>query len=280
MSFPQTRYTLIQRIVNRGEEKDWAEFLKDYWGPICRFAMRWGNLTFPDAEDVAAATLAAVVQNRLLSRWASERAAKLRTLLCAVVRNILANRSRVEAGRERLLRTHGGRLDDRGGLPLVASLDAPADQVDAFFAAWVEEILHQAIEMLLGELHEAGKGDHFRVLYGRVCEDMTTPEIASALGLTTTTVENHYKQARKKLAESLRELVRAHVDRYCPEEEAAAEFATEWGRLGAYLKENGGLEEAVRRSYGGADPLTWTKTLTASRKAVQKQLTALLAQAP
>ena len=59
---------------------------------------------------------------------------------------MLSNRARVLAGRARLLRDHGGRLDDRGGLPLVASLDAPAEEVDAFYAAWVEELLQQAVE--------------------------------------------------------------------------------------------------------------------------------------
>src|SRR5437879_4084689 len=38
MSFPQTRPTLIERLAAAGEERDWQEFLTDYWGPICRFA--------------------------------------------------------------------------------------------------------------------------------------------------------------------------------------------------------------------------------------------------
>src|SRR5262245_3212426 len=98
MSFPQTRHTLIQRIVTRGDDQDWQAFLADYWGPVCRFAMRRGGLALADAEDVAAATFEALVANRLLARWVSDRAAKLRTLLCAVVRNVLSNRARVQAG--------------------------------------------------------------------------------------------------------------------------------------------------------------------------------------
>jgi hypothetical protein len=32
MSFPQTSHTLIQRISTGGEDRDWRQFLDDYWG--------------------------------------------------------------------------------------------------------------------------------------------------------------------------------------------------------------------------------------------------------
>src|SRR5262249_18863629 len=157
---------LIQRLVARGDDQDWQAFLLDYWGPICRFAMRRGGLALADAEDVASGTFEAIIRNRLLERWVTARAAKLRTLFCAVARNILANRARVQAGRERLLREQAG----EGAF--ASSLDAPAEQVDAFYAAWVEEILQQAVETLFATYHQSRKGDYFRVLYGRICEEM------------------------------------------------------------------------------------------------------------
>ena len=203
MSFPQTRHTLIQRIAGAGDEADWRQFFADYWGPICRFSRRGGSLTADDAEDVAAQTFEALIRNRLLTQWASTRSAKLRTLLCAVVRNVLSNRARVLAGRARLLRDHGGRLDDRGALPLVTSLDAPAEQVDAFYAAWVEDLLQQAVETLCDHYHREGKGDFFRVLYGRLCDAMTTTEIARDLDITVSQAENAFKDARKRLARRL-----------------------------------------------------------------------------
>jgi hypothetical protein len=98
MSFPQTRHTLIQRIADAGDGRDWGEFLADYWGPVCRFARRAGALTQDDAEDAAAQTFEVLVRNRLLAHWVLKRSAKLRTLLCAVVRNVLSNRGRGGAG--------------------------------------------------------------------------------------------------------------------------------------------------------------------------------------
>jgi RNA polymerase sigma factor (sigma-70 family) len=276
MSFPETRSTLIQRIVRHGDEKDWSEFLADYWGSVCRFAMRRGNLKFEDAEDVASQTFEALVQNQLLTRWVSDRAAKLRTLLCGVVCNVLANRARVQSGRERLLREHGERLANRPGLPVITSLEVGAEQVDAFYAAWVEEVLQQAVEELLAEYHQAGKGDYFRVLYGRVCEEMTMPEIAQALNLKTSTAENYFKQARDRLTQKLQELIRNHLLHYCPDAEVETEFDTEWGRLGQYLQDHGGLEQTVRRSNQTAESLLSKQARTASMTMILTRVTGIL----
>src|SRR5260370_1349599 len=106
MVFPNTRLTLIQRLAGGGCDADWREFMNDYWGPVCRFAQGRGNLTHADAEDVAAEVFEAILKNRLLERWSKARSAKLRTLICCVVRRAMSNRFRVAAGRDRLLREH------------------------------------------------------------------------------------------------------------------------------------------------------------------------------
>lgn len=238
MGFPQTRHTLIQRIATGGDNADWREFLADYWGPVCRFAFRSADMTAEDAEDIASQTFEAVLRNQLLARWVANRSAKLRTLLCAVVRNVVANRQRLAENRGR-----------PPGEISWANLEASDDQVDAFYAAWAEEILQQAVEPLMTWYHQEGRGDYFRVLHGKLCEGMTLPEVAQALGLPLPQVENAYKHARKRLAEALEDLVRKHVRRYCPDEDVEAEFAAEWRHLGNYLKERGGLEESVRCAY-------------------------------
>lgn len=247
MSFPQTRHTLIQRLSSGGDERDWSQFLADYWGPICRFARRSGAPTWQDAEDIASETFAALLKNRLLPRWLGQQSAKLRTLLCAVTRNVLNNRVRVEQGRDRLLREHIGPNVD-------ASLEESAEQEDSFYTTWVEDLVHQAVAALLEHYHREGKGDHFRVLYGRLCDGMSLPEIARALSIELTKAENAYKQARQRLTAQLEELVRAHVGRYCPEEEAAAEFTGEWGQLAEHLRKHGELEAAVRRAFESGSP--------------------------
>lgn len=254
MSFPQTRYTLIQRISAGGDDRDWRQFLTDYWGPICRFARRGGTLSWEDAEDVAAQAFTALVQNQLLVRWMTQRSAKLRTLLCAVVRNTLSNRARMEKGRARLLRNHGGQLDDRGGLPVLPSLDASTEQDDTFYAAWVEELVRRAVDEVLADLHAQGKGDYFRIFYSHLCDGMSLVEVADSLSMEPGKVKTAYEHTRLCLTRKLEALVQDHVQRYSPAPDAAAEIAVEWSRLGDHLKVNGELEATVRRAYEGDMP--------------------------
>jgi DNA-directed RNA polymerase specialized sigma24 family protein len=250
MAFPQTRLTLIERLAGGGGESDWREFLHDYWGPVCRFARQRGNLSREDAEDVASETLEAIVRNNLLARWSADRSAKLRTLICTVVRNILSNRARVASGREKIVRDHGGELDRYLDMAAGCPEDSSTEAADAFYTAWVDDLLSHAVDGLLMEYNDAGKGDYFRVLYGRICEVMPFLEIAGALKLSPAAAESHFRQAKQRLSDRLQDLLRWQVARYSNHAEADAEFAVEWGRLGDHLREHGGLEGAVRRSCG------------------------------
>lgn len=250
MAFPQTRHTLIERLAVGGNEHDWRDFLVDYWVPVCRFALRRGNGRLDEAEDVAGQAFEIVLRNKLLARWAASRQAKLRTLLCSVVCKVQANAFRAAKNREAL-------LDE-----LQQEQPAAASDQDAFYAAWIDELLQSSLHELATDYHREGKGDYFRVLYGRLCEEMSIAEVAAALGISTSAVDNYYRHVRQRLSEKLESAVRSHVYRYTPAEEAGAEFAAEWGRLGTYLKDHGGLEDAVRRAHALVESSDLQKTKT------------------
>lgn len=254
MSFPETRHTLIQRLATGGQDADWHEFMDDYWGPVCRFARWKGSLSREDAEDVASQTFEALLKSHLLKRWTEVRFARLRSLLCSVVRNILSNRARVGVAREKILREHGGMLDRYVELSESETGDMPQDQLDAFYAAWVHDVLHNVVEGLLVDYNRAGKGDYFRVLYGRLCEQLTLPEIANALQIKLTTAENYLRHMRQKLADRLQEVVRASVLRYSPPDRLEHEFSAEWSQLGTFLQNHGGIEAVIRRLYRESEP--------------------------
>jgi RNA polymerase sigma factor (sigma-70 family) len=254
MAFPQTRHSLIQRLAAGGEERDWQEFFQDYWRPVCRFALRSAPLTLEDAEDVASETFLVVHRNQLLARWVANRTAKLRTLLCSVVRHILANRARVEQGRQRLRQELAAGSAAVDWLTSQARLEAPAPEVDAFYAAWVDELLQTSAESLLTQYNQDGKGDYFRVLYGHVCEGLTLAEVARTLGMTLSRTQTAYRQARTALARRLKARLHDQLGRYGSEEEIEQEFASEWKQLRAHLQARGGLEEAVRRAYSNLLP--------------------------
>jgi RNA polymerase sigma factor (sigma-70 family) len=268
MAFPQTQLTRIQRLASRGTEDDWRGFLKDYWGPICRFSMRFGSRNLDDAEDVASETFEVLWEQRLLARWASNRTAKLRTLLCCVVRNILSHRNRVQASRQQRQRDvaeHQDRLNQ-----------ASEKEADIFYAAWVEDVVEQAVEALATDYCRNGQADYVRVFYGRVCQDMTIAKVAETLKISTTAVDHYYRHARGRLAEKLEELVRRQIQCYCPPGEANEEFASEWQRMSEHLCASGGLEKAVRRSYELWDPTEAKKHRDAALFKATTHLTSII----
>jgi RNA polymerase sigma factor (sigma-70 family) len=268
MAFPQTQLTLIQRLASGGSDEDWRRFLSDYWGPVCRFALHWGAKNLDDAEEVASHTIVVIWENQLLARWMSNRAAKLRSLLCAVVRNVLSNWSRVRAGRQRLSEELVRRLEEYS--------QTRDEQSDAFYAAWVDDVIQQAVASLAAEYYRNNQGDYVRVLYGRLCERLTIADVAEALAISPSKVDYYFCHARERLSGRLEAIVRRQVERYCSPDEAGEEFRLEWGLLGRFLSEHGGLEEAVRRAYDTLDPVrTRRRRATGLTKALTR-LTVLL----
>lgn len=273
MSFPQTSKTLIVRIASGGSEQDWARFLNDYWLPVCRFAQRRAGLSPADAEDVAGEAFEVILRKRLLGQWAADRSSKLRTLLCTVVRHILSNRARVQQGRRRLLEAKAAEPGAGEQLPVFKDAEASTEDEDRFFASWVEGILYKAVESLMQEYHRTGKGDYFRVLYGRICEGLSVPEIAGALNLPKTSVENYHKAARKRLKSLLEEQIDRHVRQYSQPGQAAEEFTLEWGRIGEYLEKQGGLEKVISQVFAGGETTQAARRETAAITSVLKQIT-------
>jgi RNA polymerase sigma factor (sigma-70 family) len=268
MSFPQTRLTLVQRLAAGGSEEDWNRFLSDYWGPVCRFALRFGARNLDDAEDVASLTFETLWKNQLLVRWLSNRSAKLRSLLCGVARKVLSNQNRAGANRDRLLRELADWVRQ--------SSPVEDPQADAFYGAWVEDVVGQAVESLAAEYYRQAKGDYVRVLYGRLCQRLTIAEVAEAIDITTAAVDNYYRHAKRRLTEKLESLVRRQVHRYCTADEADQEFTLEWQRLGQHLADYGGLEEAVRRAYDLLDPVAAKAKQRASVARAVSRLTSII----
>lgn len=247
MSFPETRLTLVQRLASAGSEDDWRTFLGDYWSPVCRFALRRGAANLDDAEDVAAQTFQVLWENRLLARWTADHSARFRTLVCDVVRKILANSRRVQANRQRLARDFVDSLNDA---------DETSDDVASiFYAAWAEALLQRAVESLAAEYFRQAKGDYVRVLYGRICQALGIAEVAALLEITPAAVDHYFRDAKARLAQELKDELRREVLRYAPPGRGQEDFDLEWSQLGEYLSQHGGLEQAVRRAYEQFDPV-------------------------
>jgi RNA polymerase sigma factor (sigma-70 family) len=244
MTFPITRRSLIQRLASGGDSADWRQFHLDYWGAVCSFARYAGRLNAADAEDVAAQAFNVILEAKLLQRWSETPTAKLRTLICSVVRKILANQRRQNQGRQAGLRENIGELDRyREEEPVRAA----ENDGDVFYRVWADDFIHRSIDALLDEYNSTGRGDYFRVLYGRICEEMSIKELASSLELSPSAVDNYFRHARRRLSELFEAALRDHVSRYCSTADSEGEFAAEWGHLGEFLQSNGGIESTIQR---------------------------------
>jgi DNA-directed RNA polymerase specialized sigma24 family protein len=264
MSFPETRLTLIQRLASGGNAEDWQGFLRDYWGPVCRFALRSGAGQLSDAEDVASQTFEVLWESRLLVRWIANRTARLRSLLCSITRKTLANRQRVRAGRERLARDAA----DQWAQPETVE----DEQSEVFYAAWVEDLLRQTLESVAAAYYREAKGDYVRVLYSRLCQGVSIAAMAAELDTTPSSVNNYFRHARQRLADTLETLVRRQVERYSTPEASEQEFQEEWLTLGRYLTAHGGLEDAIRRAYEIMDPVATQKNQRTGLEAATKRI--------
>lgn len=239
MAFPETRLSLIRRIVATGDATSWDEFVGSYWRAVCRFAMRLGNLQWTDSEDVASQVFEALYRRSLLESWLTRPDARFKTLLCTVVRNVVLNTNRAN-------RTTARHIDGPIDETLLQTESVDPQDNDVFMAIWAEELIQSTVRTLMTDYHHEGKGDYYRVLHSRICEQLTTREIADQLGIKPTDVDNYYRHARHRLGERLKLRLRMDVSYYTDFAELDTEFEREWQNLAEILQRHGGLEEAIR----------------------------------
>lgn len=162
-----------------------------------------------------------------------------------------------------------------GGVPEALSVhETPEPSVedqDIFYQAWLDELLSGAMQTLLTNLYAEGRGDYFRALYGRVCEELSAAKIATALDVSPAAVENYLRVAKTRLATVLQSAVRQHVERYTPPAEVDAAFRSEWSKLGNHLERFGGLEAALQREAASSDRLPANVQHSKSFVALSKQ---------
>jgi RNA polymerase sigma factor (sigma-70 family) len=236
MTFPQTRITLIERLATGGSDDDWRAFLDDYWGPVFHFCLRRGVANRSAAEEITSDIFIILSTQDLLRRWQANRTAKLRTLICAVARNLLAQHFRAPS------------TEPLGTEPITDASDE-----DCFYRAWAEDLLRRSLDTLAASYRRHGQGDYLRVFLGRACEGLSIREVGDALALSESAVDHHYRHVRDRLQKELQRRVREQAIASCPED-AEAEFAQEWQRLKQYLRQQGDLEQVLEGAFAEMTP--------------------------
>ena len=249
MAFPQTRYSMIDRIVTDNEDGDWNHFLRAYWGPMVAFARRRGGLGEQEAEDVVGVAVEGIIRNNLLDRWHSDRSAKLRTLLCTVIRYCINNRARINSGRQRLMEQWDHELARLTDAPPTNIGPSAIEDTDALYTSWVEALLRDALTSFATQLMDANKSHYFSVLYAKLCLEMPNATIATRLDLKPSDVDNHFRSVRKSLRKQLRDTLHAHMAPGMDADHIDTEIVQEWSNLSQFLGSHGGLEQALRDVY-------------------------------
>lgn len=200
--------------------------------------MRRGNLRWHEAEEIASLTFEVLLKKSLVQRWYQQPRAKLRTLLCAVACRIQSNYVRSASRRE----CSASSLE----IDLNELVVQDGNWQEVFYSAWVDDLLQTCLNMLVREYHAQNRGDYVRVLYGRVNEGLSIAEVSAALGLTSSTVDNYFRHAKKRLKASLKSAIQRHVMRYSGR--GMDGFEEEWLCLSMHLRQHGGLADAVRNA--------------------------------
>lgn len=239
MAFPDTRLSLIRRIVVTGDAASWDQFVASYWQATCRFAIRLGNLQWTDAEDVASKVFEILYRKSLLESWLAQPNARFKTLLCTLIRNVVRNAVRARQTAARHIGPQPQMETDLSHPPTNVELDL-------FYSIWAEELLKAAVQSVMADYHREGKGDYFRILHARLCDEMPVKEIAAELQIKVTDVDNYFRHARQRLADRIDLMLRKEVACYTDFAGIDAEFQHERQRLADLLKQQGGLDAAVR----------------------------------
>lgn len=233
MSFPDTRLTVIHRLAASGSDDDWRRFVSDYWGPVFHFCLRRDAGRRDAAEEITADVFETLWLNDLLARWTDNRAAKLRTLICTVARNLMVQRFRSTKSVESLS---------------VEPADADAES-DCFYAAWAEDLLRRSLDQVAAQYRREGQSDYLRVFLGRTSEGLSIRDVADSLGLPPSAVDHHYRHVRDRLRDELAQLLREQVAKCCVPDDVETEFAREWEALHRHLQQRGDFDQVLRESF-------------------------------
>jgi RNA polymerase sigma factor (sigma-70 family) len=204
-----------------------------YWRPVYKYLRVKWSLGPDEAADLTQEFFTVALQKDVVERFDADRA-RFRTYLRLCVDGFAGNWKKAE------------RRIKRGGLIDLVSLDfesaegelarhepsVPADVDELFYREWVRVLLERAVADLQAGAVVAGRPEMFEVFrrYDLIDDEQARPtyaNLASSLGITTTTVTNHLAAMRKRFRQIVLDRLR---DLTSSDEEWEAEATRLLGR--------------------------------------------------
>jgi DNA-directed RNA polymerase specialized sigma24 family protein len=214
LTFPSTQWTLVRKLADPETREDAFQTLcKKYWGPVYAFLCR--RYQSADAEDITQEFFFVVMRQELFQR-ANSAEGKLRSWLLKSLDYCLANRSRSLNSVKRGGRVTISGLEDEGLRSELQGIAADAlTPADAFDKAWLTSLLHNTLESLAKQYHDAGKQQLFESLRPWLIGDEDNagqPDAAAQCGVSMPHFRVHLHRLRKRYSQELRTQILETID--------------------------------------------------------------------
>jgi RNA polymerase sigma-70 factor (ECF subfamily) len=175
-----------------------------YWTPLYAYLLRRG-LRREDAQDAVQGFFAYFLEKGLVER-ADPARGRFRRYLLAVLEKWLAN--------ERRSGTAARRAFDFDRVERTIVLDPAAPPDEAYRRAWAMEVLKEAMARLKREYQELGRSRRFEAFAAHAAAEgrPSVDEIAARIGVTPADVSRIVYEARHRLHDLIRDVLRNTVE--------------------------------------------------------------------
>jgi RNA polymerase sigma factor (sigma-70 family) len=171
-----TRYTLLSRLEDRGDQDSWKDFFDTYWRLIYSVALKSG-LTEAEAQDVVQETIISVARD--IHKFERDRAlGSFKGWLRNIIRWRIADQFRK---RTRALRADDSQTGDGGPRPDVAEIPDPAG--DAGESVWEEEWQANLLKAALETIKRRVREEHYQIFDLYALQQRPVRDVARTLGV-------------------------------------------------------------------------------------------------
>ena len=171
-----TRYSLLSRLEDRGDQDSWRDFFNTYWRLIYSVAIKSG-LTESEAQDVVQETIISVARD--IHKFKRDRTlGSFKGWLRNLTRWRIADQLRK---RTRALRADDSKTGEDLPRPDVARIPDPAGEAgeSAWDREWQANLLKAALETVKRTVRE----EHYQIFDLYVLRQMPVRDVARALGV-------------------------------------------------------------------------------------------------